>query len=1182
MPRDIEAWAMNWRGMLADGAQENLHAQAHARQILHDLETPVDEWPRFRTDLDTRLVHAAHAMLVAGLDFHDANEHKDIATSLLSRGAESLEYAVATLPTLLSVPDESLKAAVAYHIAGHHARAYVLSDSLTAQEWSDALPVGLLSLLRRDFLSLVQQPVGRELSESKADGPLAEALLEGALSNDDALTAIGHQSLLHAINLYVEFVKRGRLDLLDEAQTLCRTVAELGRVSRHTDLWWWGRATEHLLRELCDSSLWHCIGDLGPDTPYGRPVARYITGALNHTPCTVSLWPSQRKALELVKAEGAPSFCVRMPTSAGKTKIAELAIVRAILDAGFDNNAKCLYIAPFRSLAVEIEASLSAGLKPLGIRVSEVYGGFDLTAHDERLIADTQVLVATPEKLDATLRLAPELLDDVKLVVIDEGHIAGDLSERGIRAEVLFTRLLRKLGRDSCRHLFVSAVLPNPSDFSTWIAGTPGNLVESDWRPARLALGEFQWNDTRVRIDIDHDVSGALEEAVFVSRFIEKREVRGMQGVGQRRRPFPSDGGEAFAATAIRFAILGTTLAFVPQSRHVESTADRIYKSLRYMRALAEHDGRTFDFPTPDPDSENLASCLKVVQAELGTDSVIELLIRSGIAVHHGSLPGRVRVAVERLIRDGEVRLIVATTTLGQGVNLPIRTVLFKGLQQGQNSKVDPMTIWNIAGRAGRAMRENEGFVLFFNDTTRDRRVVQRQRRYVQRVIERTAIADVIGMLHRILKHTRNLWQQHATQTTFEDLCMRLAEDDFDWLPEGERSDVQAIYELVDQHLLALAHEASVEPGSLDALQEILRDSLLFAQLDAHPIEDLTENDAVALLDARVASVYRRIPKGADRTRFYRMGLSLSDCEFVTSLSDDIRGLMERIAEWDDLEESDRLDLLIEFAELALQTSAVSEITPELPENVTDIIRAWLKGKRGLDIVNDGLADALGGDPGKTGRFLEDLCVYGLAWVLTAFVAYARETFDADENQLPPEFELVPAMFKNGVSEPLAAVFTPYLEGARNVAMHAAQACPHTIETLDRCIAWLQSSPPEALLEVGLDADDVSVIVGCQRKLPDLMELLQRDDSVSLSVSLEPHTVVGLERGVPLILTPENPGESGEFDLHTLRGETLGTWELQEALPLWTARTQCVTTTVTAVRSTADSTEIDFTVERIA
>ena len=126
-----------------------------------------------------------------------------------------------------------------------------------------------------------------------------------------------------------------------------------------------------------------------------------------------------------------------MPTSAGKTRIAELSILKTFLEHPDNPEVKCVYIAPFRSLAVEIESTLRKGLRPLGIRVSEIYGGFDLSSTERRLVAETQVLIATPEKLDAIIRQDPDLLNEVRLVIIDEGHLAGQLSERGLRAEVL-------------------------------------------------------------------------------------------------------------------------------------------------------------------------------------------------------------------------------------------------------------------------------------------------------------------------------------------------------------------------------------------------------------------------------------------------------------------------------------------------------------------------------------------------------------------------------------------------------------------------------------------------------------------------------------------------------------------------------------------------------------------------
>ena len=141
-----------------------------------------------------------------------------------------------------------------------------------------------------------------------------------------------------------------------------------------------------------------------------------------------------------------------MPTSAGKTKIAELAILRFLATAPARTPTRSAsYVAPFRSLAVEVEQTLKRVFLPLGARVSELYGGFELTAADQLLIENTQVLVATPEKLDALFRFSPELVGALKLVILDEGHIISPTTDyltppegTGAKYEVFLVRLVAR------------------------------------------------------------------------------------------------------------------------------------------------------------------------------------------------------------------------------------------------------------------------------------------------------------------------------------------------------------------------------------------------------------------------------------------------------------------------------------------------------------------------------------------------------------------------------------------------------------------------------------------------------------------------------------------------------------------------------------------------------------------
>ncbi len=139
----------------------------------------------------------------------------------------------------------------------------------------------------------------------------------------------------------------------------------------------------------------------------------------------------------------------------------------------------------------------------LGRRVSELYGGFRLTVADKPLIQKTQILVATPEKLDALFGFSPELVGALKLVILDEGHIisptTGYLSlrkARGLKYEVFLVRLVARFEATDTRILFLSAVMPNAEQFAEWITGDRAGLVSSDWRPSRLMLGSaLEWGD---------------------------------------------------------------------------------------------------------------------------------------------------------------------------------------------------------------------------------------------------------------------------------------------------------------------------------------------------------------------------------------------------------------------------------------------------------------------------------------------------------------------------------------------------------------------------------------------------------------------------------------------------------------------------------------------------------------
>jgi superfamily II RNA helicase len=93
----------------------------------------------------------------------------------------------------------------------------------------------------------------------------------------------------------------------------------------------------------------------------------------------------------------------------------------------------------------------------------------------------------------------------------------------------------------------------------------------------------------------------------------------------------------------------------------------------------------------------------------------IQRFLRAGLAVHHAGLLPKYRLLVERLAQQGLLKLIFGTDTLGVGINVPLRTVVFTKLCKYDGQKTRLLTVRDfhqIAGRAGRKGYDDRGWVV--------------------------------------------------------------------------------------------------------------------------------------------------------------------------------------------------------------------------------------------------------------------------------------------------------------------------------------------------------------------------------------------------------------------------------------------------------------------------------------
>ena len=189
------------------------------------------------------------------------------------------------------------------------------------------------------------------------------------------------------------------------------------------------------------------------------------------------LRPAQVKSVKAGLLEG-KNLLVCTPTASGKTLIAELASISAILN----KKGKAVYVVPLKALATEKYNDFKKRYGSF-IRVAISIGDFDSS---DAYLADYDLLIVTSEKLDSLIRHHAPWVKMISVVVIDEIHLLNDPG-RGPTLEILITMLRQLLPKSQL--IALSATIGNPEELARWL---DAELVTDNWRPVRLHQGVYR------------------------------------------------------------------------------------------------------------------------------------------------------------------------------------------------------------------------------------------------------------------------------------------------------------------------------------------------------------------------------------------------------------------------------------------------------------------------------------------------------------------------------------------------------------------------------------------------------------------------------------------------------------------------------------------------------------------
>lgn len=362
------------------------------------------------------------------------------------------------------------------------------------------------------------------------------------------------------------------------------------------------------------------------------------------------------------------------PTSAGKTLVAEILAIKTVLE----RQKKVIFILPFVSIVREKMYYFQDILGTSGVRVEGFMGSYNPPGG----FNSVQVAICTIEKANSLInRLLEEgNLSCIGAILVDEVHLLGDPS-RGYLLELLLTKLRYISRKDETVNIQIigmSATLPNLNHLAKWL---DAELYTTNFRPI------------------------PLHEQALVCGEIYDNNLK----LIRKLSPLPELGTDTDNILQLCLETIKDScsiLIFCPTKNWCENLSQQIATAFFKIGISKSQSGELLRTQLNTNLIMELLSQLKY--CPVGLDEILRKTVSFGVAFHHAGLTMDERDIIEGAFRNGAIRVLVATSTLSSGVNLPARRVIIR-TPNFHGKPLDTLTYRQMIGRAGRMGKDSVG-----------------------------------------------------------------------------------------------------------------------------------------------------------------------------------------------------------------------------------------------------------------------------------------------------------------------------------------------------------------------------------------------------------------------------------------------------------------------------------------
>ena len=406
------------------------------------------------------------------------------------------------------------------------------------------------------------------------------------------------------------------------------------------------------------------------------------------------LWPAQRLIVEKGLLCG-ESAIVQLPTGVGKTRSIELIIRAAFLS---ERANITIIVAPLRALCNEITMDM---YNAFGDDVT-INQFSDVLQNDFSNIfsedVKRQILICTPEKLSYVLHHDSFFLSAIDLFIFDEGHMFDD-GGRGATYELLVAHI-RQNKTSEQQLVLLSAVLPNSEEIARWLLNDGGCLATDDnivSTPKSIGFASAQR-------DVHFFSDDKSEEDYYIPRILQVQKLKRLPR--ERKDKFFPDLASSIDVAiynAVKLCHNGGVAIYIGQQRSMKTVFEKILNlNLREygLNALKNNTNQ-----------EELSKIKEFIERYYGSDHYYTKVAGLGVLPHSSNLQNGVKLVVEHALKNKYISCVVCTSTLAQGVNIPIKYLLVTSVRNGlQLAKTRDFQ--NLMGRTARAGIYTEGSIV--------------------------------------------------------------------------------------------------------------------------------------------------------------------------------------------------------------------------------------------------------------------------------------------------------------------------------------------------------------------------------------------------------------------------------------------------------------------------------------